>query len=164
VVFPFFQYIIQDSLDAELADVKFEYMLCDIENVNGILGYFITLCTQADKYTTEYMDQSIEKYLTSFKKILNEMSEEKFDNYKKSIKKNWDIYCEVARNWNEIMKFEYMFNRFEKKKLALEDIKVDEIRKWFEEHTLNGKNFRKLSIQMAGTVPKKEEVNEESSE
>ncbi|XP_018046794.1 PREDICTED: nardilysin-like [Atta colombica] len=157
-------YIIKDSLYAELADVEFEYMLCDIENVNGILGYFITICTQADKYTIEYMDQSIEKYLTSFKKILNEMAEEKFDNYKESIKKNWDIYCEVARNWNEIIKFEYMFNRFEKKKLALEDIKIDEIRKWFEEHTLNGKNFRKLSIQMVGTVPKKEEVNEASSE
>ncbi|XP_011065921.1 PREDICTED: nardilysin-like [Acromyrmex echinatior] len=155
-------YIIEDSI-YELADLEFEYVLCDIKNINGILGYFITICAEADKYTTEYMDQSIEKYLTLFKEILKDISEEEFNNYKESIKQSWhihDVYKKVARNWNEITKFEYMFNRFQKRKLALKNIKIDEIRKWFEEHTLNGKNFRKLSIQIAGT-PKKE-VNEAS--
>ncbi|KYN33494.1 Nardilysin [Trachymyrmex septentrionalis] len=163
-------YMMEDLLHIVLDDenyLEFEYVICEIENVNGILGYFITICTQTDKYTIEYVDQSIEKCLTSFKNILNEISEEEFDNYKESIKKNWDTHDvnhEVARNWNEITKFEYMFDRFEKKKLALENIKVDEIRKWFEEHTLNGKSFRKLSIQMADTASQKKEDDKASSE
>ncbi|KAG5339115.1 NRDC protein, partial [Acromyrmex heyeri] len=157
-------YIMEDSI-YELVDLEFEYVLCDIKNINGISGYFITICAEADKYTTEYMDQSIEKYLILFKEILKDISEEEFNNYKESIKQSWhvyDVYKKVARNWNEITKFEYMFNRFQKRKLALKNIKIDDIRKWFEEHTLNGKNFRKLSIQIAGT-PKKE-VNEASCE
>jgi len=70
---------------------------------------------------------------------------------------------EVDRNWNEITKREYMFNRFEKKTVAIKHVKIEEVREWFT-HTLNGNDFRKLSLHVVGTDPKEIEAKEANGE
>jgi len=37
---------------------KLNYVSCDFRNINGILGYSITVYTQADKCTTEYVEST----------------------------------------------------------------------------------------------------------
>ncbi|XP_018344745.1 PREDICTED: nardilysin-like isoform X2 [Trachymyrmex septentrionalis] len=138
---------------------------CVLRDVNGILGYSITVHTQADKYTTEHVDQRIEEFLKSFNKILEEFSEEDLDDAKEALRKlkqcaDIDLEEEVNRNWHEITHWQYMFDRLEREVLAIKDIKMNELREWSTKHTLNGSNFRKLSMHVVGTDPKESAVKE----
>ncbi|KAL6268113.1 hypothetical protein P5V15_001204 [Pogonomyrmex californicus] len=138
---------------------------CVLRDINGILGYSITIHTQADKYTTEYIDQRIEEFLKSFNKILEEFPEEELNDVKDTLRKlkqsaDIDLEEEVNRNWTEIIRCEYMFDRLEREVLAIEDIKIKKLREWAAEHTLNGNNFRKLSVHVVGTDSKKSIVTE----
>ncbi|XP_012524901.1 nardilysin isoform X2 [Monomorium pharaonis] len=138
---------------------------CALRDLNGILGYSITVHTQADKYTTEHVDQRIEEFLKSFNKILEEFSQEELDDVKEALRKlkqcaDIDLEEEVDRNWNEITKWKYMFDRLEREVLAIKDIKINELREWASKHTLNGSNFRKLSVHVVGTDPKESAIKE----
>lgn len=141
---------------------------CILRDINGILGYSITVHTQADKYTTEHVDQRIEEFLKSFNKILEEFSEEELDDVKEALRKlkqctDIDLEEEVNRNWIEITRWQYMFDRLEREVLAIKNIKINELREWSAKHTLNGSNFRKLSIHVVGTDPKESAVKEANS-
>lgn len=132
---------------------------CIYRNTNGILGYSVTVNTQADKHTTDYVDERIEKFLKAFIQILDETTEEALDSVKEALmkmKQCADIHLkeEVWRNWAEIMTKEYMFNRIEREVLAIKSIKIDELREWAAKHTLNGSNFRKLSLHVVGKATK----------
>ncbi|KYN11880.1 Nardilysin, partial [Trachymyrmex cornetzi] len=143
-------------------------VLCDFVDFN--LGYSISVHTQADKHTTEHVDQRIEEFLKSFNKILEEFSEEKLDDVKEALitlkrSANFVSVKEIVeRNWNEIISYKYMFDRFEKETLAIKNIKITELREWFAKHTLNGSNFRKLSVHVIGTDPKEITVKKANSE
>ncbi|XP_018057367.1 PREDICTED: nardilysin-like [Atta colombica] len=153
--------IMKESLMNHLrTQKKLNYVSCDFRNINGILGYSITVYTQADKCTTEYVDQQIEEFLNSFRIILEQFSEKKLDDIKDGLRtsKQHDdgeiLKNRVNRDWSEIMKRQYMFDRCEKEVLAIENININKLREFFRRHTLNGSSFRKLSIHVVG-VPKK---------
>ncbi|KYM98612.1 Nardilysin [Cyphomyrmex costatus] len=146
------------SVEQAFNDVSFS-----IKNLNGILGYFITVRTSANKHTTEYIDQKIEKYLQEFNILLKEFSEEELNLIKDAIKKRWHQDCynaklDVEQNWNEIIQFEYMFDILEKKERALRNITINDMREWFAKHIMNKSNYRKLSVQVAGTNENKKEI------
>ena len=130
------------------------YVSCDFRDINGILGYSITVYTQADKCTTEYVDQRIEEFLNSFRIVLEQFSEKELDDVKEGLrisKQDDEIpKNRVDRDWNEITKQQYMFDRYEKEALAIENINIKKLRKFFSRHTLNGSEFRKLSIHVIG--------------
>ncbi|KYM98613.1 Nardilysin [Cyphomyrmex costatus] len=140
---------------------KLRHVLCDFKNVDGIAGYCITVYNiQKNKYTTEHVDQQIDKFLKSFKYFLENLSEEELNNIKDTwskSKQHTDINIEeeeeVNRNWDEITTCQYMFDRFQKEKLALEEIKMNKLREWFAKNT-NESNFRTLSIHIVGIDPK----------
>ncbi|XP_071572686.1 nardilysin [Temnothorax nylanderi] len=138
-------------------------VFCNLLDINGILGYSITVHTQADKYTTEHVDQRIEEFLKSFNKILEDFSEEELDDVKEALRKlkqcaDIDLEEEVSRNWTEITKWRYMFDRLEREVLAIKNITINWLREWSAMHTLNGSNFRKLSVHVVGTDPKENAV------
>ncbi|CAL1679211.1 unnamed protein product [Lasius platythorax] len=137
---------------------------CFAINAWGILGYCILVQTQADNYTTEHVDQRIEDFLKSFNKILEDLSEKDLDIVKEGLRQmkqcaDIDLHEEVKRNWREIIRWEYMFDRHEKEVLAMKDIKLSDLREWIAKHTLNGSNFRKLSIHVVGRNSKENTVN-----
>ncbi|XP_072762300.1 nardilysin [Anoplolepis gracilipes] len=139
---------------------------CLHQNTYGILGYSVTVQTQADKYTTEHVDQRIEDFLKSFNKILEDLSEEDLDYVKEALRKekqcaDIDLNEEVVRNWEEITSWQYIFDRLEREVLAIKDVKLDDLREWTARHTLNGSNFRKLSVHVVGNISKdNEEINQ----
>ncbi|XP_043528977.1 nardilysin-like [Frieseomelitta varia] len=132
-------------------------VFCLLKDTFGILGYTVTVYTQADKYSTEFVDQRIEAFLEMFNNILKETSEDDLDSVKEAViklKQCADIHLkeEVDRNWTEIISGDYMFDKIEKELNMIEHIKIDELREWMRSHTLNGSNFRKLSVQVVGTA------------
>ncbi|XP_018365094.1 PREDICTED: nardilysin-like [Trachymyrmex cornetzi] len=146
---------------------KLSYVSCKFNDIYGVLGYSITLCTQADKCTTEYVDQQIEEFLNSFRIVLEQFSEKKLDDVKEGLKisKQHDdaetLKNRVNRHWSEITKQQYMFDRCEKEALALKDININKLKQFFRRHTLDGSSFRKLSVHVVGT-PKEVTVNAEN--
>ncbi|XP_047363441.1 nardilysin-like [Vespa velutina] len=128
---------------------------CLMRNTYGILGYSITVYTQADKHSTEHVDNRIEKFLKSFNKLLKETSEKDLETIKEAltkIKQCADIHLkeEVDRNWFEITNCDYVFDRLEKEIIAIDSIKIEELRNWIASHTINGDNLKKLSVHIIG--------------
>ncbi|KAF7385820.1 hypothetical protein HZH66_011662 [Vespula vulgaris] len=139
---------------------------CLMRNTYGILGYSITVYTQADKHSTEHVDNRIEKFLKSFNKVLKETSEKDLESIKEAltkIKQCADIHLkeEVDRNWSEITNCDYIFDRLEKEIIAIDGIKIEELRNWMASHTINGDNLRKLSVHIIGT---KEQISNEKKD
>ncbi|XP_046617809.1 nardilysin-like [Neodiprion virginianus] len=144
-------------------------VFCLMRDTFGILGYSITVCTQADKFTTEHVDERIETFIKSFLKVLNKMSEKELNNIKVALvklKQCVDLHLkeEVNRNWAEITSRDYMFDRQDKEISAVNSTKIVELRKWMENHVLGGNNLRKLSVQVVGNPREKKEIENESGE
>ncbi|XP_018306510.1 nardilysin [Mycetomoellerius zeteki] len=153
-------FIMDDKLHEGLPIERFIYNVIDFRDINGVLGYSITVCTQADKYATEYVDKKIDEFLRWFKYNLKKFTEEELNLYKEMFLKSRlrddvTLEDEVNRNWKAIVKRTYIFDLYEQEILALEKINVNKLREWFADHTSNGSNFRKLSIHVVGTIPKK---------
>ncbi|XP_011050760.1 PREDICTED: uncharacterized protein LOC105143897 [Acromyrmex echinatior] len=150
-------YIMDHKLSEDQSFEKFWYTNVNFRNINGILGYSITVYTQ---YTIEYIDRTIDRFLNEFKNDMEELTEKELDVYKETFLKSRsfddaNLEKENERNWKEIITCTYMFDLNEQEIHALEKINVNKLREWLADHTMNGNNFRKLSLQVVGTTPKK---------
>lgn len=128
-----------------------------LRDTYGVLGYSITVNTQANKNTTQHVDERIEIFVKHVRKLLNRMSSKKIDDLKNDLiklKRCGDVVLaeEVGRNWGEITSDQYIFDRHEQEIKAIGEIKIQDLRKWWEEHNKFDKseNFRKLSVQVVG--------------
>ncbi|KYQ58485.1 Nardilysin, partial [Trachymyrmex zeteki] len=153
---------------AILCSEDFKFFSCENDNETSAIGYSIT--TDANKCSTEHMDQQIEALLKIFNEILKEISEKELDVFKEKFEKQLynyavdnDIENEVYTNWSEITKGEYVFDRFKREMLAIKDIKINDLREFFAKHTDNGSNFRKLSIHVVGNDRKEIKVEKDNN-
>ncbi|KYQ51364.1 Nardilysin [Trachymyrmex zeteki] len=152
--------------------MQFKVVSCDSDYINGVLGYSITVNTKANKCTTEHMDEQIEVFLQLFNGILNDFLEMDLDQLKERLIIEKKLYQytdnvlkeEVDRNWSEIIQGEYVFDRYEREVLAIQNIKIDDLKRCFAKHIKNGNNFRKLSIHVIGNDPEKIAVEKENFE
>lgn len=131
---------------------------CEYKNSYGVLGICVTVFTQADKYTTEHVDERIEEFMKSFAKTLENITKDELDNFKQTLKKKKmyaDVHLkqEVDRNWSEIQTEYYMFDRLQREVIALQSITLDDMRKWYAAYMQNGEHFRKLSLHVIGNTP-----------
>ncbi|CAG2065152.1 unnamed protein product, partial [Timema podura] len=127
---------------------------CELRDTFGILGFTISVNTQANKHSADYIDERIEEFLKTFLKFVETLPSEDLKEVRNSIiklKQSTDLYLreEVTRNWHEIINQEYVFDRRTKEIKFLEEITLKELQTWLEDHLSNGNRtkFRKLSIQ-----------------
>lgn len=128
---------------------------CLSHETYGIMGYSITVNTQIIKNSVTHVDNRIELFIKSISKMLKKLSDKKFNQIKIdliNVKQCVDLHLkeEVERNWIEVVKDEYFFNRSKEEIKAIETIKLSDIRKWWDDYNLcgNDNNCRKLSIQV----------------
>ncbi|KYM87526.1 Nardilysin, partial [Atta colombica] len=153
-------YIMTHKLHEGLRTDKFIYITVDVRDIDEILGYSITVCIHADKCTTEYVDKKIDDFLRWFKNDLEKLTEEELDLYKEMFLKSRshddaNLEEEVERNWKVIVKRTYIFDFHEQEILALKKINVNKLREWLADHISNESNFRKLSLHIVASIPKK---------
>ncbi|KAI1280650.1 Nardilysin [Halotydeus destructor] len=120
----------------------------------GIGGYSITVNSPADQFTCSEIDSKIEAFLVSLAKQICEMSEERYESLRTSrilTKSGPDLHLkeEVDRNWDEIISFNYCFDRLKKEVKHLEQIPLKEFQRWSIDH-LKSCARRKLSVQVVG--------------
>uniref|UniRef100_A0A3P9H1L5 Coenzyme PQQ synthesis protein F-like C-terminal lobe domain-containing protein n=1 Tax=Oryzias latipes TaxID=8090 RepID=A0A3P9H1L5_ORYLA len=121
-------------------------------NTSGVLGFSVTVETQATKFSTEFVEAKIEEFLQKFGERLSSLTEEAFCTQVTSLiklKECEDAHLgeEVERNWFEVVTQQYVFNRLNKEIEALKVFAKEELVSWFLEHR---DHSRKLSVHVVG--------------
>ncbi|XP_023124749.2 nardilysin-like [Amphiprion ocellaris] len=122
-------------------------------NTSGVLGFSVTVATQATKFNTELVELKIEEFLASFGETLNALTEEAFNTQVTALVKlkeceDTHLGEEVHRNWAEVVTQQYVFDRLYREIEALKQMTRAELVSWFQEH--RGQNCRKLSVHVVG--------------
>ncbi|XP_071486548.1 nardilysin-like [Diadema antillarum] len=124
-------------------------------NTFGILGFTISVTTQANKFSASSVDQRIDSFLETFSSQLASMSEEDFGTQVDGLinillSEDVSLYEEADRNWAYVINQEYTFDRIHRKVDILRSIKLDDVREYLRDHSPSGSKFRKLSVQVIG--------------
>ncbi|XP_078074685.1 nardilysin-like [Mustelus asterias] len=122
-------------------------------NTSGILGFSITVETQATKFNTELVDKKIEEFLNGFYIKLTTMSQEAFSTQvtaliKLKLCEDTHLGEEVDRNWDEVFTQQYLFDRLIHEIQALKSFTKADLIDWFQAH--QGHKSKKLSIHVIG--------------
>uniref|UniRef100_A0A3P8UIK5 Nardilysin b (N-arginine dibasic convertase) n=1 Tax=Cynoglossus semilaevis TaxID=244447 RepID=A0A3P8UIK5_CYNSE len=122
-------------------------------NTSGVLGFSVTVETQATKYSTEFVEAKIEEFLFSFGERLSALSQDAFKTQVTALvklKECEDAHLgeEVERNWFEVVTQQYIFDRLNKEIEALKLFTQEELVSWFLQH--RGSSGRKLSVHVVG--------------
>uniref|UniRef100_A0A8C7DCC1 Nardilysin b (N-arginine dibasic convertase) n=1 Tax=Oncorhynchus kisutch TaxID=8019 RepID=A0A8C7DCC1_ONCKI len=85
-------------------------------NTSGVLGFSITVETQATKFNTDYVETKIEEFLVSFGEKMTNLTDEAFKTQVTALiklKECEDTHLgeEVDRNWFEVVTQQYVFDR-----------------------------------------------------
>uniref|UniRef100_A0A3B5M3S6 Nardilysin a (N-arginine dibasic convertase) n=1 Tax=Xiphophorus couchianus TaxID=32473 RepID=A0A3B5M3S6_9TELE len=131
-------------------------------NTSGVLGFSVTVETQATKFNSELVELKIEEFLASYEKELGDLTEEAFSTQVTALvqlKECEDTHLgeEVNRNWQEVLTQQYVFDRLNKEIAALKQMSRDELLSWFQKH--RDETSRKLSVHVT-EADKEEEVSE----
>lgn len=124
------------------------------ENIDSI-GYTMLFNTQEIKFSAEYIDDRAENFRQELISIIENLSEKNFEKFKMALIKliiieDSELETETRRNWDEITKNAYIFDRAEKEVEALKTITKEELLGFYLKY-LNNEN-RKLSIQIIGNA------------
>uniref|UniRef100_A0A8D3BSQ3 Nardilysin a (N-arginine dibasic convertase) n=1 Tax=Scophthalmus maximus TaxID=52904 RepID=A0A8D3BSQ3_SCOMX len=122
-------------------------------NTSGVLGFSVTVETQATKFNTELVELKIEEFLASFGDTLNALTEEAFKTQVTALVKlkeceDTHLGEEVDRNWAEVVTQQYVYDRLNREIEALKQMTRAELVSWFQEH--RGQSSRKLSVHVVG--------------
>uniref|UniRef100_A0A8C3APQ6 Nardilysin convertase n=1 Tax=Cyclopterus lumpus TaxID=8103 RepID=A0A8C3APQ6_CYCLU len=123
-------------------------------NTSGVLGFSVTVETQATKFNTEFVELKIEEFLASFGETLDSLSEEAFSTQVTALVKlkeceDTHLGEEVDRNWAEVVTQQFVFDRLNREIEALKQMTRAELVSWFKEHH-RGRSSRKLSVHVRG--------------
>uniref|UniRef100_A0A669PD47 Nardilysin convertase n=1 Tax=Phasianus colchicus TaxID=9054 RepID=A0A669PD47_PHACC len=122
-------------------------------NTSGILGFSVTVATQATKYNSELVDKKIEEFLSCFEEKIKHLTEEAFSTQVTALiklKECEDSHLgeEVDRNWNEVVTQQYLFDRLAREIEALKSVTKSDLVSWFQTHRSSTKKV--LSVHVVG--------------
>ncbi|TSK53703.1 Nardilysin [Bagarius yarrelli] len=127
------------------------YPFC--RNTSSILGFSVTVETQATKFSTDFVENKIEEFLVNFGEKMTNLSDEAFQAQVTALiklKECEDTHLgeEVDRNWFEVVTQQYLFNRLGKEILALKQMAKADLVSWYMQH--RGADSKKLSVHVVG--------------
>lgn len=122
-------------------------------NTSGILGFSVTVGTQATKYNSEVVDKKIEEFLSNFEEKIENLTEDAFSTQVTALiklKECEDTHLgeEVDRNWNEVVTQQYLFDRLAHEIEALKSFSKSDLVNWFKAH--RGPGSKMLSVHVVG--------------
>uniref|UniRef100_A0A671SZE9 Coenzyme PQQ synthesis protein F-like C-terminal lobe domain-containing protein n=1 Tax=Sinocyclocheilus anshuiensis TaxID=1608454 RepID=A0A671SZE9_9TELE len=104
-------------------------------NTSSVLGFSVTVETQATKVSTDFVEGKIEAFLVNFGEKMVNLSEEAFQTQVTALIKlkeceDTQLGEEVDRNWFEVITQQYVFDRLNKEI----DVLKNELVSFFMEH------------------------------
>ncbi|XP_055021274.1 nardilysin-like [Boleophthalmus pectinirostris] len=121
-------------------------------NTSGVLGFSVTVQTQATKFSSEWVEERVQCFLSSFGRRLSSLSADAFRTQLQALvqqKKKHDssLREEVERNWNEVTTQQYFYHRVLRQVEVLLSLSQEDLVSWFNELQ---ENNRKLSVHVVG--------------
>uniref|UniRef100_A0A3B4A1W5 Coenzyme PQQ synthesis protein F-like C-terminal lobe domain-containing protein n=2 Tax=Periophthalmus magnuspinnatus TaxID=409849 RepID=A0A3B4A1W5_9GOBI len=121
-------------------------------NTSGVLGFSVTVKTQATKFSSELVEARVQSFLSSFGGRLSSLGADSFRTQTLALvqqKKKQDSHLgeEVERHWSEVMTQQYVYDRVHREVSALLSFSQDDLVSWFNE--LREDN-RQLSVHVVG--------------
>ncbi|KAM4641458.1 nardilysin [Discoglossus pictus] len=131
-------------------------------NTSGILGFSVTVETQATKFNSDLVDKKIEDFLTCFGDKMEKLTDDAFHTQVKALiklKECEDTHLgeEVDRNWSEVVTQQYLFDRLEHEIEALKTFTKPDMMRWFRSH--RSADRRVLSVHVVGYGEKEPNVS-----
>lgn len=131
-------------------------VFCTCRNTFGVLGFSVTVQTQAGKFSAEHVESRIDAFLDEFAEILRSLADEDFKSQVDSLielKEHEDLSLadEADRNWTEVLDQTYIFNRKRREVEILRKLTKEDLYQWFLTHRKNGDKYKKLSVQIIGS-------------
>ncbi|XP_051979977.1 nardilysin b [Xyrauchen texanus] len=122
-------------------------------NTSGVLGFSVTVETQATRFRSDFVEGKIEQFLVHFGEMLTNLSDKAFQTQVTALIKQKEcedtqLGDEMDRNWTEVVIQEYVFERLYKEIEVLKTFTKDELVTFFMEH--RNASSRKLSIHVVG--------------
>lgn len=126
---------------------------CTLKYNHGILSYAISVNSQENKHSANYVDERIENFRHELLSIIDRMSDENFNEFKatlaeKKLQPDNKLPEEVAHNWITIRTDGYEFDRAPKEVECLATVTKTELLEFYRSHY--GEQQRKLSVQVIG--------------
>ncbi|MEE6495526.1 hypothetical protein FKM82_002072 [Ascaphus truei] len=121
-------------------------------NTSGILGFSVSVVTQATKFNSEVVDMKVEEFLVCFGEKMENLTEEAFKTQVKALiklKECEDTHLgeEVDRNWSEVLTQQYLFDRLQHEIDALHTFNKTDMLNWFKAH--RGSTGKVLSVHVS---------------
>uniref|UniRef100_A0A8C1A8G3 Nardilysin b (N-arginine dibasic convertase) n=1 Tax=Cyprinus carpio carpio TaxID=630221 RepID=A0A8C1A8G3_CYPCA len=131
-------------------------------NTSGVLGFSVTVETQATKFSTDFVEGKIEAFLDNFEEKMVNLSDEAFQTQVTALIKlkeceDTQLGEEVDRNWFEVLTQQYVFDRLNKEIEVLKNVTKDELVSFFMEH--RHASSRKLSIHVCSLFDTEEKTS-----
>lgn len=126
-----------------------------VENNGEILGFSTYVASQEHKHSYNKVYEKLEFFMNVIaKNAIEELTDEEFDSFKEARIKmlsseDLEIESEVAKNWNEIVRLEYFFERVEKSIEITKTFTKSDLQEFFKSFT-QPENMRKLNVQVIG--------------
>lgn len=127
-----------------------------------VIGYFMTVHTEEPRFKANHVAERIDAFNNNILKIITKITQDELDKFRNNLIKSKQILDktledEVNRNWEEIQRTDYMFDRKQKEIEVLTDLKKTDIIDFWRKH--DGLNQRRLSVQVIGNEIKVTENN-----
>lgn len=132
---------------------------CVNRNTFGVVGFTVTVCCSAKKFSCSYVDEQIEAFLRTFSAKIQQMTEQEFATQVSSLikLKSCSDLClqeESSRYWTEIMSFGYLFDKLQREINYFRSLSLETFKNWCElllpSCSANEPKRRKLSVQVVG--------------
>ncbi|KAJ3581232.1 hypothetical protein NHX12_016882, partial [Muraenolepis orangiensis] len=116
-------------------------------NTSGILGFSVTVETQATKFSTETVELKIEEFLSSFGKKLSALGDHVTALVRLKEYEDTHLGEEVDRHWAEVVTQQYIYDRLI---CALKQMSREDLVSWYRE--LRAPDRPRLSVHMAAAT------------
>ncbi|XP_031561140.1 nardilysin-like [Actinia tenebrosa] len=131
-------------------------VFCACRNTFGIIGFSVTVQSQAEKFSVTHIQSRIDSFLEEFKGILETTKDKDFQSQVDSLielKQHEDLSLadETNKNWYEVLDQTYLFDRNKREIEALRKLTKEDVIQCYKSHMKNGDKYKKLSIQIVGS-------------
>lgn len=127
---------------------------CSGNIYQGVIGFSVSISPAATKFTLTHVDEKIDEFVDDMVKMVEELGFDEFSTVKNALIKikqcvDLSMEDEQKRNWNQIVQFQYQFDRNQLETEFLKTLELERFRKWCLK-VLPSKNRdrRKLSVQV----------------